>query len=117
VPPLIVGLKQLWPAYRPIVLMPRVKKLGPVQNSPGIYDDKLIIADATKRGDPKGIPMPLLLDLARKPLFLHDASVRGLDSLLDPRRGAQEPHPFYIADRRGRSDLVAFLRALDTTTR
>ena len=117
VPPLIVDLKQLWPAYRPIVLMPRVKKLGPVQNSPGIYDDKLIIADATKREDPKGIPMPLLLDLARKPLFLHDASVRGLDSLLDPRRGAQEPHPFYIADRRGRSDLVAFLRALDTTTR
>ncbi len=34
VPPLIVGLKQLWPAYRPIKLMPRIKKLGPVQNSP-----------------------------------------------------------------------------------
>jgi mono/diheme cytochrome c family protein len=117
VPPLIVGLKQLWPGYRPIVLMPRVKKLGPVQNSPGIYDDKLIIADATKRGDPKGIPMPLLLDLARKPRFLHDASVHGLDSLLDPRRGSKQPHPFYVADRRRRAEVVAFLRGVDTTKR
>jgi len=117
VPPLIVGLKQLWPGYRPIVMMPRVKKLGPVQNSPGIYDDKLIIADATKRGDPKGIPMPLLLDLARKPRFLHDASVRGLDSLLDPRRGSKQPHPFYVADRQKRAELVAFLRGVDTTRR
>jgi mono/diheme cytochrome c family protein len=117
VPPLIVSLKQLWPAYRPIVMLPRTKKLGPVQNSPGIYDDKLVIADATKRGDPKGIPMPLLLDLARKPLFLHDASVRGLPSLLDPRRGAKEPHPFYIANARERADMVAFLKGVDTTTR
>jgi len=117
VPPLIVGLKQLWPAYRPIVLMPRVKTLSPVQNSPGIYDDKLIIADASKRGDPKGIPMPLLLDLARKRMFLHDASVRGLHSLVDPRRGAKQPHPFYVADPRRRANLVAFLRGLDTTTR
>jgi len=117
VPPLIVGLKQLWPGYRPIVLMPRVKTLSPVQNSPGIYDDKLIIADASKRGDPKGIPMPLLLDLARKPLFLHDASVRGLDALLNPRRGAKQPHPFYVADGRGRADTIAFLKALDTSRR
>jgi len=117
VPPLIVSLKQLWPAYRPVVLMPRIKKLGPVQNSPGFYDDKLIVADATKRGDPKGIPMPLLLDLARKRLFLHDASVHGLDSLLDPRRGKKEPHPFYVSDRRARADMVAFLNGLDTTTR
>jgi hypothetical protein len=117
VPPIIVSLKQLWPGYRPIVMMPRVKTLSPVQNSPGIYDDKLIIADASKRGDPKGIPMPLLLDLARKPLFLHDASVPGLDRLLDPRRGAKQPHPFYVADARGRADTVAFLKGLDTTTR
>jgi hypothetical protein len=117
VPPLIVGLKQLWPAYRPIVMMPRIKKLGPVQNSPGGYDDKLIIADATKRGDPKGIPMPLLLDLARKPRFLHDASVPGLNALLDPRRGSSQPHPFYIANLQGRADLIAYLRGVDTTRR
>ncbi len=117
VPPLIVSLKQLWPDYRPIVLMPRVKTLSPVQNSPGIYDDKLIIADASKRGDPKGIPMPLLLDLARKRVFLHDASVRGLESLLDPRRGDREPHPFYIAHPGSRGDLIAYLNGLDTNSR
>jgi len=117
VPPLIVSLEQLWPGYRPIVLMPRGKTLSPVQNSPGIYDDKLIIADASKRGDPKGIAMPLLLDLARKRSFLHDASVQGLESLLDPRRGAREPHPFYISDRTGRRDLIAFLRGLGTDER
>ncbi len=59
--------------------------------------------------------MPLLLDLARKRLFLHDASMRGLDSLLDPRRGSRQPHPFYEADRQRRADLVAFLRGVDTT--
>ncbi len=117
VPPLIVSLKQLWPGYRPIVLMPRVKTLSPVQNSPGIYDDKLIIADASKRGDPKGIPMPLLLDLARKRMFLHDASVQGMESLFDPLRGAREPHPFYIIDPTSRADLIAFLRGLDTGER
>lgn len=63
------------------------------------------------------MPMPLLLDLARKRLFLHDASVPGLSALLDPRRGAKQPHPFYVADVRGRADTVAFLRGLDTTTR
>ena len=57
------------------------------------------------------------VDLARKRMFLHDASVHGLDSLLDPRRGAKQPHPFYIADMRARADIVDFLKSLDTTTR
>lgn len=89
-----------------------------MQNSPGIDDDKLIIAGASKRGDPKGIPMPLLLlDLAGKRLFLDGASVRGLPLLLGRRRGAKEPHPFYVADPRRRADVVVFLRGVDTTTR
>lgn len=58
--------------------------------------------------------MPLLLDLARKPVFLHDDTVKNLDSLFDPRRGPTAPHPFYMTDVRERADLVAFLRALDT---
>jgi hypothetical protein len=61
--------------------------------------------------------MPLLLDVGRKRLFLHAASVRSLDSLLDPRRGVRKPHPFYVADGRGRTDLIAFLHGLDTSTR
>lgn len=42
--PIIVSLKQLCPGYRP-VLMPCVKTLSPVQNSPDIYIDKFIIAE------------------------------------------------------------------------
>ncbi|MDP8913366.1 MAG: hypothetical protein M3N39_07300 [Pseudomonadota bacterium] len=46
VPPLTVGLKQLWPGYRPIVLMPRVQTLSPVQNSPGIARQEKGAAEA-----------------------------------------------------------------------
>lgn len=116
VPALLVSLKQIWPGYRPIVLMPRGKSLSPVQNSPGGFDDKMVIADGSKRGDPRGIPMPMLLDLARKEMFLHDASVRGMDSLLDPARGAKSPHPFYVSASERRADVIAYLRALDTET-
>ena len=58
--------------------------------------------------------MPLLLDLARTTLFLHDASVPSLDNLLDPARGANAPHAFYLADAGQRADVVEFLRGLGT---
>ena len=54
-----------------------------------------------------------LLDLARKPRFLHDDSVPGLDALLDPKRGANSPHPFYVAEAGPRADVVAFLKGLE----
>jgi len=69
--------------------------------------------DASDRGDIRGNAMPLLMDLGRKQMFLHDASVPGLDRLLDPDRGPESPHPFYIADRAARRDVVEFLRGLD----
>ncbi|MEO8190428.1 MAG: hypothetical protein ABI682_08795 [Acidobacteriota bacterium] len=59
--------------------------------------------------------LPLLLDLARKPVFLHDNSVASMEDLLDSRRGATAPHPFYLSDRKQRADMVEFLRGLDTT--
>jgi hypothetical protein len=40
--------------------------------------------------------------------------VPGLHALLDPRRGASAPHPFYIRDANKRADTVTFLRGLDT---
>ncbi len=58
--------------------------------------------------------MPLLLDLARTNIFLHDASVPSLDNLLDPVRGESAPHPFYLAEASQRADMVEFLRGLDT---
>jgi hypothetical protein len=87
--------------------------MSPVQDSPGIFDDKMIVEDASPRGEIRGVALPLLLDLARKPFFLHDASVPSLDSLLDPARGATAPHPFYISNKSERSDTVEFLRGLD----
>ena len=74
-----------------------------------------MIVDASRRGQPRGSAMPLLLDLARKPNFLHDSSVATLDQLLDPSRGPAAPHAFYVADVAQRADVVEFLRSLDTT--
>ena len=51
-----------------------------------------------------------LLDLARKPVFLHDNSVPSLDNLFDRSRGPMAPHPFYL-DGADRADMIEFLRS------
>ena len=53
-----------------------------------------------------------LIQLARKPVFLHDSSVPGLDALLDPKRGANAPHPFYLDTAGQRGDVIEFLKGL-----
>jgi len=114
VPPTLVELKKIWPDYQPEVIAKR-PPLSPIQDSPGIFDDKMIIVDASDRGENRGVALPLLLDLARRTVFLHDASVTGgLEKLLDPKRGPSEPHPFYIEDKAQRADVIGFLRSLDT---
>lgn len=35
---------------------------------------------------------------------------------MDPARGAMAPHPFYFSDTSERSDMVEFLRSLDTNS-
>ena len=62
----------------------------------------------------RGTALPLLLDLARKPNFLHDSSVANLDDLLNPSRGSTAPHPFYFNSSAQRSDMIEFLRGLST---
>ncbi len=109
----LVPMKTIWPGYAPKVLAER-PPLSPIQNAPGTFDDKMIVVDASPGGGIRGDALPLLLDLARKPVFLHDDSVSSLDALLDPKRGASAPHPFYVADKLQRSDMVEFLRGLDT---
>jgi len=115
VPPMLVDMKTIFPGYSPTVIATRMPPQSPVQNSQGIFDDKMIVVDASDRGAKRGNAMPLLLDLARKPVFLHDASAPGLQPLLNPSRGAQAPHPFYIRDAAQRADMVEFLRGLDTS--
>lgn len=48
-------------------------------------------------------------DLARKAGFLHDNSAPDLETLLNPTRGATQPHPFYVSPEQERRDLIAFL--------
>lgn len=111
VPPLIVDIHRVWPGYRPTVIAQRAWPRTPVQNAPGTFDDKAVVDDASGRGEKRGFALPLLLDLARKPIFLHDASVHSLDELLDPKRGVLAPHPFYVRDASRRKDVVDFLRS------
>ncbi len=74
----------------------------------------MVIVDASAHAGPRGNALPMLLDLARTTVFLHDASVKSLDELLDPMRGKKSPHPFYIDDTKQRADIIEFLRGLDT---
>lgn len=114
VPVTLVDLKTLWPGYTPIVVGLRGnKKLSKILNSPGDFDDKMIIVDASPHKGPRGNALPVLLDLARTTLFLHDASVKSLDGLLDPKRDKKSPHPFYIVDKEERADMIEFLKGLD----
>ena len=105
----------LWPGYSALDELAPRPGLAPVRNSVGTLDDKMIIVDASNRNpaQPRGDALPLLMDLARKPSFLHDDSVATLDSLLDPARTLSAPHPFYVAKAADRADVVQFLKSLD----
>jgi cytochrome c peroxidase len=117
VPAVIIPMKIIFPGDNPTALAQREPPLNPVQDTPGVFfDDKMAVVNASLRGEERGIALPLLLDLARKPVFLHDNSVPSLDALLDPKRGARAPHPFFLSRPKDRKDVVMFLRSLDTTS-
>ena len=117
VPAFTVPMKTIFPGDDPVVLLAsRDAPLNPILDTvASIYDDKVAVVNASQRGGIRGSVMPLLLDLARKPNYLHDNSVPTLTSLLDPARGALAPHPFYFSDTAQRADMVEFLRSLSTT--
>jgi len=115
VPGFIVAMKTIFPGDNPVVLLPaRTPPLNPIIDTPGnTFDDKMAVVNASLRGLERGTALPLLLDLKRKPVFLHDNSVPSLERLLDPARGAAAPHPFYLIDAGDRGAVVEFLRSLD----
>jgi len=118
VPTTIVAMKTIFPGDSPDTLAQRMPPLNPVVNTANsIFDDKMAVVNASLRGEKRGIALPLLLDLARKPVFLHDNSVASLDELLSPSRGSSAPHPFYISNGGDRAATVAYLRGLDTRSR
>jgi len=108
----LVRMKTIFPGYKPMVLAKRDPPLSPIQNSPGTFDDKMIVVDASDRGARRGNAIPMLLDLDRRTVLLHDVSVSGFGSLLDASRGAGAPHPFYVTNTGERDDLIQFLRGL-----
>ena len=108
----LIPMMVIWPGYKPKVIAMRDSPLTPIQDSPGTFDDKMIVVDASPLGGQRGNALPLLLDLARKPAFLHDDSVPSLDDLMNPGRGPTAPHPFYIDSPAVRADVAAFLRSL-----
>lgn len=115
--PDIIPMAVIFPGDNPDVLAQRDPPLSPVLNTPGnTFDDKMIVINASLRGLVRGSALPLLMDLARKPVFLHDNSVGFLEGLFDPGRGAIAPHPFYISNSADRDDLATYLRSLDDTS-
>ena len=117
VPANILPMKQVFPGDNPVTLAQREPPLNPVMNTPdSIFDDKMAVVNASLRGEKRGLALPLLLDLARKPVFLHDNSVPSLQALFDSSRGPNAPHPFYLSGGK-RADVIEFLRGLDTSSR
>lgn len=114
VPDFIVPMKTIFPGDNPVTLLAmRDAPLNPILNTvDSIFDDKMAVVNASARGGIRGTALPLLLDLARKPNFLHDNSVPNLDTLLNPSRGTMAPHPFYITNAQKRADMVEFLKEL-----
>lgn len=111
VPSMLIPMAMIWTGDKPVVLAQRMAPLNPIENTvDGIFDDKMAVVNASIRGDIRGIALPLLLDLARKPVFLHDNSVPSLDNLLDSARGATAPHPFYLGGQ-DRADMIALLKS------
>jgi cytochrome c2 len=117
VPSFVVAMNRIFPGDKPMVLAERTPPLTPVQDTPGsFFDDKMAVVNASLRGERRGVALPLLLDLARRPALLHDNSVPSLDNLLDPSRGETAPHPFFVSDSKKRASVVEFLRGLSDGT-
>lgn len=123
VPTDVIAMPTIYPGYQPTVLLQRQPPLSNVQNSEGpspFFDDRMVVLDASRRGEVRGTSFPLLLDLTRKKSLLHDDSVSGnnfeeaADLLLNPSRGDKAAHAVFITDSGQRSDVVEFLRSLQT---
>ncbi|MEO6528353.1 MAG: hypothetical protein ABIP93_17160 [Gemmatimonadaceae bacterium] len=116
VPTFIVPMKTIFPGDAPEQLATRTPPLNPVLNTAAsIFDDKMAVVNASIRSDIRGTALPLLLDLAKKPNFLHDNSVPSLEALLDGSRGATAPHPFYVSKADTRASIIAYLRGVSTS--
>lgn len=110
----IVNMNVIFKGDNPVAVRKRDNLIHPLQDTTeSTFDDKMIVINASMRGLNRGVAMPLLLDLGKKPAFLHDGSVPSLYRLLDPARGDSAPHAFYIGNVSDRNDVVFYLKSLD----
>ncbi len=121
VPPNVIPMEVIYPGYSPTLIFDRPDPLDDIQDSGGpspFFDDRTVVLDASLRGEPRGVALPLKLDMARKRSFLHDDSVKGatfdeaMDLLMNPSRGPMAAHPFYIKKAADRRKVVLFLKSL-----
>lgn len=110
----IVDMNVIFKGDNPQPIRKRDRLIHPLQDTTGsTFDDKMIVINASMRGLNRGVAMPMLLGLAKKPAFLHDGSVSTLTKLLDPARGDSAPHAYYIGNTTDRADVVAYLKSLE----
>jgi hypothetical protein len=114
VPLNMIAMKTIFPGDNPVVRAQRQPSLNAVQDTAGNpFGDKMAVVNASIRGGIRGIARPLLLDLARKPVFLHDNSVPSPSNLLDAKsRGDCSARLLFFGRKRSRID--EYLRSLDT---
>jgi cytochrome c2 len=112
----IVDMNVIFKGDNPLPIRKRDSLIHPLQDTTGsTFDDKMIVINASMRGLNRGVAMPLLLGLSKKPAFLHDGSVPTLTKLLDPARGDSAPHAYYLSSTTDRADVVAYLKSLEDT--
>jgi uncharacterized protein (TIGR03437 family) len=126
VPPIIIPITALYPAYNPTVIFNRAAPLSPIQKSFGgpspIYDNRLVVVDASPGGGVRGYALPLKLDLARRTSLLHDDEISGAtfdeaaDTMMNSaKRDSKAAHPFFVADANDRKALIEFMKSLTTS--
>ncbi|HTS26063.1 MAG TPA: IPT/TIG domain-containing protein [Bryobacteraceae bacterium] len=126
VPPIIIPIASMYPGYNPTVVFNRAGGLSPIQKSFGgaspIYDNRLVVIDASPIGGPRGYALPLKLDLARRTSLLHDDEIVGTsfddaaDTMMNSaKRDAKAAHPFFVADPNDRKAVIEFMKSLTTS--
>src|SRR5262249_26361032 len=125
-PYMLVDLATLWPAYKPEVLGYRMPPFAPLANSPGQYDDKLVVVDASDRSARRGFSpalprgsAPQAVLLARRFRSDHGSALRSTagEPAASPvlRRGQRRPRgPDHLPEgaRRPRRQAAAQVRRL-----
>ena len=126
VPPIIIPMQGIYPGYQPKVIFNRPAPLSPIQKSGGpspFFDDRVVVIDASRGGGPRGMALPLKLDMVRRTSLLHDDEIVGAsfdeaaDTMMNAaKRDPKAAHPFFVSDPADRKAIIEFLKSLTTAS-